>query len=53
VVAASFDGSLLRSGDAGLTFRRVAPKAGVDTLTGLVLDPSGREVMLSRQGPVR
>ena len=53
VVAASVDGAVLRSADAGLTFKREAPKPGAEALTALLLAKDGREVVFSRQGPLR
>ena len=53
VIAAAVDGSVLRSGDSGLTFKREPPKQGAESLTAIALAKGGRELLFSRQGPVR
>jgi len=53
VVAAAIDGTLLRSADAGLSFKREGSAAAAPSLTALIFARSGQPVLLSRDGPLK
>jgi photosystem II stability/assembly factor-like uncharacterized protein len=53
IVAAAVDGTVLRSADAGASFKREVVQANAPSLTALVVAKSGQAVLLSRDGPLK